>query len=151
MYKYILVFLKYILLRSVASPLLSGVYNAWYTLPAVEQGLNLARSIPASPPLLLPLAFDDTSLRFRWVGTTCAQVKVLGSAEYDVALVSRPHCSLSLRPATISFSVAFLARTTFPITCAILRVWHVYADVYRMAQDSMRLYLVKLFREIEYK
>lgn len=91
--------------------LLSGAYNAWYTLPAVEQGLNLACA--RSPPSPLPSpAFDDTSLRFRWVGTTCAQVKVLGSAESAVALVSRPRRSLSLRQAhsDLVFHTAFLTQ-----------------------------------------
>lgn len=95
-----------------------------YFLDAVERCIYIMRDIryqlsnkglisPSSPLL------DDRSLRFRWVGTTCAQVKVLGSAEF-VALVSRPRSSLSLRPATISFSIAFLTRTTFPITHVIL-------------------------------
>jgi len=95
-----------------------------YFLDAVERCIYIMRDIryqlsnkglisPSSPP------FDDRSLRFRWVGTTCAQVKVLGSAEF-VALVSRPRSSLSLRPAAISFSIAFLTRTTFPITHVIL-------------------------------
>lgn len=107
--------------------LLLTVYYIWYTLPAVEQGLNLASLRgKASPP------FDDMSLHFRWVGTTCAQVKVLGFA-LCVSIAS----SLSLRLAAISFCSLLCGLCFRLLVCIDLQIIHF----------SLLIFLVTAVRE----
>lgn len=96
------------------SPLLSGVYNAWYTLPAVEQGLNLAHSI-------LP-----RSSCFRWYELTLS-LSWHNMCPSQSAWLDRVH-SISVASSPLAFAEAsnnlifrsFLMQIIFLIMCATL-------------------------------